>query len=208
MGYPIRFAVEELTVEGGYADDYADITKGFIVSKCYVLESRYRHDTGYEQHVVCFPFDRFDDFVRWYGFNKDRYQYIHYKHYNESRRIPSEERKRGEFPKHVVSELFDNYFDAKDLADTKNSILRGEQLATANRALYDKLQEQFKSDESICGEYEKFVYENTKDLEITGEKIGYQQSEDSELFSKILRELEFDPDSVKEVVEKYKTFIK
>ena len=37
MGFPIKYAVEELKVDGGYVYDYNDITKGFIVSKCYVL---------------------------------------------------------------------------------------------------------------------------------------------------------------------------
>ena len=37
MKYPIKYAILELKVDGGPIHGYEEITKGFIVSKCFVL---------------------------------------------------------------------------------------------------------------------------------------------------------------------------
>lgn len=39
-GYPIKYAVERLTIGGGYKNGYEDVTEGYIVSKCYVADTK------------------------------------------------------------------------------------------------------------------------------------------------------------------------
>ena len=59
INYPIKYAVLELKERGGWSVGYKDITQGFIVSKCYVIESSiiYNADGSYKTiHRVVFPF--------------------------------------------------------------------------------------------------------------------------------------------------------
>ena len=60
INYPIKYAVLELKKRGGWAVDFEDVTQGFIVSKCYVVESNivYNADgTNSVKHKVVFPYD-------------------------------------------------------------------------------------------------------------------------------------------------------
>ena len=64
-GYPIKYAVERLTVSGGYNNGYDDITEGFIVSKCYVTDTKVSYYNGLEPritHEVVFPFRKYEKF--------------------------------------------------------------------------------------------------------------------------------------------------
>ena len=59
VNFPIKYAVLELTQSGGWMVDYKDITKGFIVSKCYVIEDNIIYDSDGNSkivHKVFFPF--------------------------------------------------------------------------------------------------------------------------------------------------------
>lgn len=60
INYPIKYAILELKKTGGWADRYETITQGFIVSKCYVVESSITyHFNGNNKiaHKVVFPFE-------------------------------------------------------------------------------------------------------------------------------------------------------
>ena len=167
MSYPIKYAVEELKVDGGYEYGYEKITKGFIVSKCYILESRFNYGTENTTYVVSFPYDNFDSFVSWYYRNSYNYNFDIYKHYYEQRRNPDRELLRDEYPYHIICELFDTYEEAKELVDNKNGCLRGKVLTNTGNAVYDKLSKEFNNTMEICGEYEKFIFANTTDMEVS-----------------------------------------
>ena len=172
MNYPVKYAVLELQVDGGIRYDYEDITKGFVVSKCYVLEDRliYSYNgSAFQKFVVSFPYDNFEYFMIW--FNKNSHKYSSYmcdlyKNYYESKHDPSREHLRENYPLHVVGELFDTYEEAKELEDNKNGILKGELLTNTGRAAYEKLLEEFDNTMLISGEYEKFIFANTSDMQI------------------------------------------
>ena len=75
MNYPVKYAVLELQVDGGIRYDYEDITKGFVVSKCYVLEDRliYSYNgSAFQKFVVSFPYDNFEYFMIWFNKNSIR----------------------------------------------------------------------------------------------------------------------------------------
>lgn len=174
--YPIKYAVLELKVNGGAKHCYEDITKAFIASKCYVLEER-KIFMSYNDHilieyVVSFPYDKFEDFVEWYKINQKYYNFDYYRYYNESQRDQCNERNRDNYPVHLVSELFDTYEEAKECAEVKNSHLRWLAVSTANSQLYEKLDKEFKETFEMSAEYEKYIYENTSDMEVSLKDIN------------------------------------
>ena len=170
MDYPIKYAVEELKVDGGINYEYEDITKGFIVSKCYVLEDRLIYLPNGEtcqKFVVSFPYDQFEYFTRWFRQNSYKYMsYIYdlYKNYIENKHDPSREHLRDGHPLHFVCELFDDFLEAKEMVDHKNNQLKGEILANTGRKAYEKLLKEFDDTMTMCGEYEKFIFANTSDM--------------------------------------------
>ena len=103
MGYPIKYAVLPLNIRANYKSDYEEAKKAYIVSKCFVIESRqsYRHfyDTPFEEYVVCLPYDDFISFVKWYKNNNNQEEY---EPYHEKRRKPSKESLREGDRKSVV----------------------------------------------------------------------------------------------------------
>lgn len=176
MGYPIKYAVLELKADGGIAHDYEDITKGFVVSKCHILEDRliYLYNGAtYQKIVVSFPYDNFEYFMIWFHQNSHKYSsYIYdlYKNYFESKHDPSREHLRDGYPLHIVSELFNTYEEAKELADHKNGQLKGEILKNTGRSAYEKLLKDFDETMLMCGEYEKYIFANTNDMIIDKEQ--------------------------------------
>lgn len=208
MSYPIKYAVEDLKVDGGIIHDYEDITKGYIVSKCYVLENRLNYRDDCISYVVSFPYDSFDIFVSWYKRNSHNYYFDIYKHYYEQRRDPNRELLRDGYPRHIVTELFDTYEEAKEVADRKNGCLKGEILTNTGSAAYEKLSEEFKDTMEICGEYEKFVFANTTDMEVSLIESEYTYSKDSVVLAKLLQEFEYDPVKRQEILYKYELLTK
>jgi len=104
MNYPIRYALMPIIERGGFVDDYRDITRAYIVSKCYIISETVRYlengkrTTTFE---VVFP-----------------YQYPDLKH---------------QVPKHIsetctnailVNQVFDNFEDALVVADISNTKLK------------------------------------------------------------------------------------
>ena len=56
--FPIKYAVLELVEDGGYINNYEKVIKGYIATKCYVLEDviKYKSNgTNYELYRVFFP---------------------------------------------------------------------------------------------------------------------------------------------------------
>lgn len=179
MKYPIKYAIEELKVDGGYEYGYEKIAKGYIVSKCYVLESRFNYANEFTTHVVSFPYDNFDSFVSWYYRNSYNYNFDIYKHYYEQRRNPDRELLRDDYPHHIICEMFTCYEEAKNIADSKNSCLRGKILTNTGSAAYDKLSKEFNNMMNICSEYEKYIFANTSDMEVSIEELKHINAKDS-----------------------------
>lgn len=166
MSYPVKYAVEELKIEGGYVDDYQDITKGYIVSKCYVLEDRIRYDKedSYTVHIVLFPYSNFEDFVRYNRVIKNmrlspfRIPSVYY----EKRNTPESEDLMN--PRFIVEDLYDSIEDAYLEAERRNDNLRGELLLHTSSMQYEKLSKQIDADLDLCREYAGFIAKNTTDM--------------------------------------------
>ena len=111
--YPIAYAVLELKEKGGYIDSYADITQGFIASKCYVLESSvvYNSDGSCKfVHKVVFPYNDIKGFkaaIKNGSHNIGDKEEVKYDAYGNA------------FPVSIVTELYDSFEVAK-LADNSS----------------------------------------------------------------------------------------
>ena len=67
LKYPVKYAVQELTQYGGWENSFVDTIKGYIVSKCYIVETNtmYYAD-GKEQtsYNVVFPYQDIEAFQK------------------------------------------------------------------------------------------------------------------------------------------------
>ena len=198
MEQPIKYAIQELTIEKEdyFTDDYIKETIGFIVSKCYVLEDRicYSESGTNHKYAVSFRYDDFESFMAYYNRFKSVYGNNVYKYYI------------GNISKHpntyVVDELFDSYEEAKIIADAKNSHLKWEIVSNASSNGYDELCSSIDNILSICSEYEKFVFANTTDMEITTEKLD-DTDINAEIIKKILEDLGHKDDEIDRSLSKY-----
>lgn len=151
---PIKYAVLELKEKGGYKD----ITRGFIVSKCYVMESNVIHNPdGSKKRIykVAFPFNDIaylKDSLKNGAKNIGNKNVLSYDGDNVSHSVDE------------VTDLFDVYETAKVTAEQKNkeyeqNLNRDEQLGI--------LKQDFEQNLEFCYLFEQLVLEETKDMKIT-----------------------------------------
>ena len=187
MGMLIKYAVQELKVEGGFLEHYEDITKGFIISKCQVLEDRkvyYSEDNFTHKYIVCFPYSRFYDFSKWVSKNNS------FKYYYEERKIPlSGREEQYDLKKYLyfstVTRLYDTYEEALKEKDLKNNVIMNSILSDTSYYGYKKLRKEFEDTLSLCNDYETFIYKNTEDLDISNTKLDFYDKKDNIIYLKL-----------------------
>ena len=167
LNYPIKYAVLELKERGGWIDRYEDKVKGYIVSKCYVVETTIRYTKeGKEKitHKVVFPYQDLTLFKA--GLRKEE------KNLGKGH-IPEYDIYGRAYPTEVVEDLFDDYFIAKEKATQKNAELRKELLADISLTNPNWKEEKEKKEEdllkelSICQSMEEVISFFTEGMEIT-----------------------------------------
>ena len=172
--YPIKFAVLELKEKGGWTEGYKDINKGFIASKCYVMESDIIYDADGScrlVHKVVFPFDNYSLFkqslsgqIRDIGVGT----------------IPSYDMYNNPYPITIVEDLYDTYEDAKAAAISKNEEFKenlGTQVSTNDIGWEFKLQllqNNFDSEIRINDLFEEQIAERTRSMSVTSEPKDVQ----------------------------------
>ena len=173
--YPIKYAVLELKERGGWSVGYEDVIKGYIASKCYVVESIIKYlpnGSSKVYHKVVFPLNDFETFKLKLSrknlnhFSKDTVKY---------------DACDNPYPSSIVEEIFDNYDEAKTHAELKNKNL--EENIILNKTIHmsfnsqefiekcKKLKAEFATQLSTCKLYEQVIAKNTKDMEITKEYL-------------------------------------
>jgi len=154
----------ELKKRGGWSVGYEDITQGFIVSKCYVMESNivYHSDGSNEiTHKVVFPFEN----ISCFGAN-DR-QILG----NEN--IPYYDACNNPRPVNVVTNLFDSYEEAKIVAEERNGKLKNNLIFEVEmsepdwKETLEKLEKKFDKRLELCYLFEQLVLEKTSDMKIS-----------------------------------------
>ena len=166
MDYPIKYAVLEIKEKGGWLVGYKEITQGFIVSKCYVVESKitYKSDGSSRiSHKVVFPYDDIQTFKNSF---QDGMTYLGKENY------PRYDACDNPYPVRIVDELFDTYYDAKIVAENKNEEYRsgiGVELSTLDPNWIDKyhlLLQKFESGLDFCYLYEKMILDATATMRV------------------------------------------
>lgn len=185
MNYPIKYAVLELKSRGGWSVGYEDITQGFIVSKCYVVESNivYHSDgTNKLTHKVVFPFE---DISCLQNSLMNGIQNI------GEENIPSYDACNRPYPVNVVSNLFDSYEEAKIEAEQKNEEYRHNLILKVSMSnsnwneKFEILKLEFEQRLELCYLFERLVLEATENM-----KLSDQLSiDEQEHFIKILKSM-------------------
>ena len=168
--YPVKYAVLELKEKGGWISNYKDITRGFVVSKCYILESSivYNKD-GSEKiiHKVVFPFDNINCF---------KLSLREGIHNIGLRNTPSYDAYGNPYPVTVVNDLYDSYDEAKNDAKGKNEEFKANIMSCVSvtepewESRYKRESEEFDNKLSICELYEQLAIEKTNDMTVTFDK--------------------------------------
>ena len=155
FNFPVKYAVLELIEDGGYIYNYEPVIRGYIATKCYVIEDvvSYRADgTNSKFYRVFFPNKNFDTFKSCYKNNID-YRIKHgnflYDIYGKIRNLDT------------VYALYDSYEDAKSMADYKNEKFMFETIVS-NVILdndYEKnaeiMKSELKNEFDICNKFEE-----------------------------------------------------
>ena len=180
INYPIKYAILELKERGGWAVGYKNITQGFIVSKCYVIESNviYNPDGNYKLiHKVVFPFRDIETFKNSLRVGKQNIGMADMPKYDVYGNV---------FPTNEVTELFDSYGLAKKVATTKNEEFKANLLFNmpaspnfdySNKSLkeqYEILKHNFEQTLAICNLFEQLVLSATEDMNIS-EKLATEK---------------------------------
>lgn len=154
--YPIKYAVLELKQSGGASVCYKDITLGYIVSKCYVMDISIKFFPSGNTKTSCkvvFPFKDIDIKNIKLALPEDNSYYIGEKVF------PSYDANGDPYPINEVSDLFESYEEAKNEAEEKN-----QKLLEIN-----KKSEDIKEQLTLCQKYEKLVSLKTYDMNVTSD---------------------------------------
>ena len=166
INYPIKYAIQELKINKGYDSNYEDITYGFIISKCYIVNQniRYHQDgTNTLTYNVVFPYKDIETFIYHTQFN---YQF------NETKSIPYYSFRNKCMNDTIIYNIFDTYEEAliekeKQIKEHKRIMFK--QLSKISE--YEKLLKTLEQNQIICNKYEEIILEKTKDILITKEDI-------------------------------------
>ena len=168
LNYPIKYAVQELTIKGGWSQNYEEITLGFIVSKCYVINqnTKYLSNGTFETtYKVVFPYKDIDSF---------RYSLSGHYHYNEEPSIPKYNYCGECTNENKVSELFDTYKEASLQAEIFNQEKR-KKINFCNINTYTKLVNQHNKDLEICKQFEQLINKLLTNISITKNNISIKK---------------------------------
>ncbi|MBR1413131.1 MAG: hypothetical protein IJ574_00475 [Bacilli bacterium] len=169
---PIKYAVLELKEQGGFADNYEYQTKGYAVSKCYVLESKLKYlpngDTK-EEYNVFFPYKS----LSWF---KHSLKIFHNPNLGNPREA-NLDRDGSVTNGDIVTAVFDTYEEAKKLADELNKeleIIARCEVSIADENYKSKIVpyiEKYQKEQAICEQFEQLAEELNKDMVVTKSDI-------------------------------------
>ncbi len=173
LNYPIKYAVLELKEKGGWSVGYADVTQGFIASKCYVIESStvyYADGSNKKIYKVVFPFSDIGEFKKTIAKGSPNVGKA------EAPRVAAS----GSIcPISIVTDLFDTYDSAKEAAEEKNDDYRRHLSVQQNVPINyymasidmfrNALVHEFDSTLEICKFFEQEVLLATDDMPISEE---------------------------------------
>lgn len=161
LNYPIKYAVKEIRTRCSIDNCYSYLTQGFIVSKCYVVESVVRYNSDGSNsiiHKVVFPYSEFDNFMIVLKFNVPYYE------------VPSRPGYNSSYSASYVDTLYDDYETANIEVFLENEKLKRELVKKVALSDSDwkekllKLQNDLTISLENCKKYERYILENTRDM--------------------------------------------
>ena len=166
LNYPVKYAVLELKEVGGYSQGWEDITRGFIVSKCFVVESKVKYlsdGSSKVAHKVVFPHKDYKTFK------------VSLRTRNivqlEERITPQYNAISEPYPVDIVTDLFDTYEEAKEDAKVKNKELYRSLTCHLDVEYLvknlDRINQEYASEMELCNLFEKASLEETKNMAIS-----------------------------------------
>lgn len=166
LNYPIKYAVLELKIKGGWISNYEDITIGFIVSKCYIVNQNIRYfqnGTNKVSYTVVFPYTNIEAFKNKLSRGNE---------YFEEPAIPKFNYHGECLNANTVLNIFDTFEEATESANKEN---RGIKSAIALRFNsiddYNKSVKEFEENLNTCKLYEQYIDNQTNEMIITSETL-------------------------------------
>lgn len=167
LRYPVKYAILELKERMGWVDNYEEKICGFIVSKCYVVDSNVKYlsdGTVKISHKVVFPF------------KNNSYYELSLQHINEMPN-PSRDLSGDCYEADIVSEIFDSYDEAHTIAWQKNKDLERNLVLKVYisdpdfKEKYQKLKDEFNQKLDICQRVEEWILSHTIGMKISSKQI-------------------------------------
>ena len=162
MSYPIKYGILKLTEPSGWPIGTQEVTRGYIVSKCYLVREikEYQEDGNMKKtYQVVFPYRN----------------YYHFKIAMKSNLIFEEHAQMPSFNTFVneLNEVYDDYEMAAAEALKLNEELRKKiiikefNLSNDNIGnIYSEVNERITAEFAMCSQYEQYIASRTGELKI------------------------------------------
>ncbi len=171
--YPIKYAVLEVQEKGGWAVGYEDVTKGFIASKCFVVETKVVYGKDGKSKVinkVVFPYEDYSFFEHSLSRGIKNLGIMNSINYDAN---------NNPYPSHIVNELYETFDEAKEKAnkcneDYKVNLINRVSFSEPSwQYQYELLKNDFDKTSSLCNLFEQLIESKTRLLEISKEEKGF-----------------------------------
>lgn len=169
INYPVKYAILKLEALGDRGANYANITYGFIASKCYIVEKNINYGTNKKTYKVVFPYNDIKSFI---NSSKDIFSL-------GPKKRPSYD-KNGELLYYTtVTQIFDTFEEAKELASNLRHDYQFVMKSQNNLKLtYTKL---IRSGLDLNEKYENLIELSTSDMIVT-ENLDEKENDNVSLF--------------------------
>jgi hypothetical protein len=163
LKYPQKYAVLPVEERLGWGGGYEKVTRGFVASKCYLVEAKTTYGPNGERKIsykVVFPYRDFEEFKRrmYQGtLSLGREEVPEYSIYD------------GLINHNEVSYVFDSYEEAEYLASIENQDLEAHLMEDISFLLpdwqqkYEKKKEDFLNQLELCLQFGKAIKEKIEE---------------------------------------------
>ncbi len=167
MSYPIKYGILKLTEPSGWPIGTQEVTRGYIVSKCYLVREikEYQEDGNMKKtYQVVFPYRN----------------YYQFKIAMKSNLTFEEHAQTPNFNAFVteLDQLYDDYESAKNETIKLNGDLQTKlivkECSLSNGKIKDvctKAQQRINDEFTMCNQYEQYIASRTEELEIKKDSV-------------------------------------
>ena len=178
LNYPVKYSVLELKENGGFMNHYDEIVRGYIVSKCYLVESSTKYYVNGESeqvYKVVFPYTNLEKFKSKMSYSNSDLGEPTYPRYDNNGNVCNYQ---------VVEDLYDSYEQASAIAKYKNGKLHSRFFSMISildsdwKGKLDTFERDFCEELAICDAFEKVIEKNTDNMEVSTVGVQYKKERD------------------------------